>query len=1849
MNGFRLFARVVWLAVVLGFSFAPSARAATIALVDEERTARPAPSVNNTAYAYPASSSGLAYIGRSATKEHFHEFLVVADDGSNQAKELGLHKFTYEDTSKGTQDTRLFHRTPSTDAQLNADHVQLEKTYDLEDCAFDPGSGNVWAVNEVGSGSTIPANTIREYNRTTGKIVREVTVPTIITTKARGNFGLESLTISGDGLTMWTCNEEALTCDGNRSSPTESTTVRLVKFTRATTADNFALAGMYAYTVPHWEHPSGGQGVNSQRGGVSGLCALPDGTLLVLERELSNDYFVIRICKADVSQATDIRDNAGLASTTGWTAAKRTQLMRYSSGGSITDLISRNFFNFEGVCLGPRCPSGRHLLALIADAGDGFSGRQTMFVPISGLSTVEMDIDAPPVGCAATYAGTFFRFEKDRSLTMRVSGLGSLGSGKTLRWHLPNCTPSSGLVAADGTATITPNADDHLTWEVVDAASAAHEHAWSAWTTTTPATCTATGTETRTCAAAGCDVPGAKETRTLAALGHAPVDDPAVAATCKAAGLTAGSHCSRCGATIVAQASVPKTAHSYANGICTVCHASSSCHAVTVAVKDWAGKTLATVDGITFDGTFSLDAKDYFTTEHDIDYVTAFDGGVVSASSDTKRFMSGSKVTWSNLASDLDTEIFVQPFAPIIPRRADGPDPYCMKDPTTTSAYWVYTYTTGSYAGLYRTSNFDYFNSVPANLNHLASGYTSNVWAPEVHCIDGKWYVYYSASTSSGSDTERSFVMAYKGSNASGLATASNWNTATRLETPDDKWAIDGTVFEANGQLYYVWSGWPGDRNVQQNIYLAPMQTPTTFVAGATRTLVSAPTEAWEKHGSPIVNEGPAVLQRNGKVTVVYSGSGSWTQYYALGYATCSDGNFTNPSSWKKHSGAVFSSRTTADAPTWAPGHCSFTQDEDGRDYIVYHAQASYDYGTGKWSWPGQWKDRGIRTQPFAWHDDEPVFGVPRPTATSEPSDYGTLDYSRSDCETRTIVRPPTTVTVTLGSPNTIDLDGGEVFEVTDYSLKQLKTAGSGTVTLKLSDTTKYVWADTIGIAPSVTIPVTVVDPSGTGGGGDEPEPPPVVVGDEWGYELTLAGGDVVRVYTNTSGTIEWTVPSGVTSVRYLVVGGGGGGGYGGGGGGYAIEDTVSVQPGSGLVVSVGAGGGGGADGANGARGRDSSLSGALEVTAEGGGYGGGVDQDGGDGGCGGGGAKNYSGGRCTQGPSGYGGTGGGSSYSGSGAGVTGRNAAAKEKMAEGGAGLVSSITGADVEYGKGGQGQTTSTPATGAAGTDGTGTGGGGSRSSAGAKGGDGVVILRYSPTGGGDEPEPTCDHEGTTVTDAAVAATCEATGLTEGSHCSNCGAVLVAQQVIAALGHDWDEGVVTTEPTETTDGVKTFACQRSGCGATKTETIPATGGDEPEPPPVVVGDDWGYELTLAGGDVVRVYTNTAGTIEWTVPGGVTSVRYLVVGGGGSGASGGVNMYGGGGGAGGLLAGDALAVSGTLRITVGAGGESVAGSRSGGSGNGNPGKASTVFAGETELLRAYGGGSGGGYVDKTRQVGGDGGSGGGGGPAGGTSASMVGGKGVEGQGVDGGASSKDDARAGNGGGLSFSSNITGTSVTYAVGGAGGELATPGAGADGADGTGNGGAGGSGASNASGKGGDGVVILRYTPAGGGDDPEPGTIKPSEGESSVTVTAETVTAAAEAALKLIEPPTGVEITPAAYAGYFKASEVKSAGAGKWIVTVAVDPEKVTPEIVATDDQPAVAVGTDGELTLNVQVKPGLYYGVKAADTLGGLKTATALNFTLATAEGTVQLTAPAPAAGAAAQFGQAVVSASPDGK
>jgi GH43 family beta-xylosidase len=235
--------------------------------------------------------------------------------------------------------------------------------------------------------------------------------------------------------------------------------------------------------------------------------------------------------------------------------------------------------------------------------------------------------------------------------------------------------------------------------------------------------------------------------------------------------------------------------------------------------------------------------------------------------------------------------------------------------------------------------------------------YSREIWAPELHFLNGKWYVYFAADNGRN-ENHRMYVLESESADAMGPYTFCG-----KLTGPSDKWAIDGTVLRHRGRLYFVWSGWEGDVNVQQNLYIAAMRDPKTL-AGP-RVLISKPTLDWEKNGTPLINEGPQILQRNGKVLIIYSASGSWTDHYCLGQLTLTGDDPLSADAWQKKKTSVFSG---TDKVT-SPGHASFTVSPDGtEDWIVYHAARH----------PGAGWDRNVRAQRFSWDvQGHPVFGKP--------------------------------------------------------------------------------------------------------------------------------------------------------------------------------------------------------------------------------------------------------------------------------------------------------------------------------------------------------------------------------------------------------------------------------------------------------------------------------------------------------------------------------------------------------------------------------------------------------------------------------------------------------------------------------------------------------------------------------------------------------------------------------------------------------------------------------------------------------------------------------------------------------
>ncbi|WP_423146072.1 family 43 glycosylhydrolase [Rubrolithibacter danxiaensis] len=305
---------------------------------------------------------------------------------------------------------------------------------------------------------------------------------------------------------------------------------------------------------------------------------------------------------------------------------------------------------------------------------------------------------------------------------------------------------------------------------------------------------------------------------------------------------------------------------------------------------------------------------------------------------------------------------------PLLP---SGADPWSMyKD-----GYYYYTNTLGNRLAIWKTKDLAELKNAEQKViwtPPTGTAYSKELWAPELHFIDGKWYMYFAADDGNNNN-HRMYVI----ENASSNPLKGEWALKGRVADTSDKWAIDGTVFEHNKQLYMLWSGWEGDKNGQQDIYIAKMKNPWTIEGKRVR--ISAPVYNWEKNGDlndpsnpphVNVNEGPQLLENRKQLFVVYSASGCWTDFYALGMLSFTGkDNLLDSASWKKSLQPVFK-QNPANA-VYAPGHNSFFKSPDGKeDWILYHANNEPGQGCGKF--------RSPRAQRFTWNaDGTPNFGEP--------------------------------------------------------------------------------------------------------------------------------------------------------------------------------------------------------------------------------------------------------------------------------------------------------------------------------------------------------------------------------------------------------------------------------------------------------------------------------------------------------------------------------------------------------------------------------------------------------------------------------------------------------------------------------------------------------------------------------------------------------------------------------------------------------------------------------------------------------------------------------------------------------
>ena len=305
---------------------------------------------------------------------------------------------------------------------------------------------------------------------------------------------------------------------------------------------------------------------------------------------------------------------------------------------------------------------------------------------------------------------------------------------------------------------------------------------------------------------------------------------------------------------------------------------------------------------------------------------------------------------------------------PLLP---GGADPWCIyKD-----GFYYYTNTTGRNITIWKTDNIARLKTAEKKVVFtppVTGRYSKELWAPEIHFLQGKWYIYFAADSGKNIN-HRLWVL----QNSSADPLKGKWILKGKLATPDDKWSIDGSLFQHNKQLYFIWSGWEADVNGQQNIYIAKMKNPWTVIG--VRVKLSSPELPWETIGAlhdannlpqVNVNEGPEVLAHANQLFLIYSASGCWTDSYALGMLTASaKSDPLNPASWKKSLQPVF--KQSIENRVYAPGHNSFFKSPDAKeDYILYHANSKPGQGCGGF--------RSPRAQLFTWNKDgSPNFGVP--------------------------------------------------------------------------------------------------------------------------------------------------------------------------------------------------------------------------------------------------------------------------------------------------------------------------------------------------------------------------------------------------------------------------------------------------------------------------------------------------------------------------------------------------------------------------------------------------------------------------------------------------------------------------------------------------------------------------------------------------------------------------------------------------------------------------------------------------------------------------------------------------------
>lgn len=305
-----------------------------------------------------------------------------------------------------------------------------------------------------------------------------------------------------------------------------------------------------------------------------------------------------------------------------------------------------------------------------------------------------------------------------------------------------------------------------------------------------------------------------------------------------------------------------------------------------------------------------------------------------------------------------------------------GPDPWVIAH----DGIYYYTHTLGNRIALWRTADVtDLANAEQRTVwtPPKTGPNAHSIWAPELHRIGGKWYLYYSATAAGFKDDAHRGIFVLE--NAAEDPLTGEWIDRGRINTR--RAGIDGTVFEQDGRWYFAYSPYIG---AVSGLAIARMANPWTLTGR--ETVIARPDRPWEDRGGRKILEGPQFLKGpKGDLFMSYSAGACWSDDYALGLLTAKrGGDPLDAATWTKHPQPVLRSGNGV----YATGHNGFFTSPDGREqWIVYHANPGPGMGcTAK---------RSPRMQQIEWTaKGEPRFGPPAAPATRLIKPSGTRRHT---------------------------------------------------------------------------------------------------------------------------------------------------------------------------------------------------------------------------------------------------------------------------------------------------------------------------------------------------------------------------------------------------------------------------------------------------------------------------------------------------------------------------------------------------------------------------------------------------------------------------------------------------------------------------------------------------------------------------------------------------------------------------------------------------------------------------------------------------------------------------------------